>query len=139
MKENKKTKIQGKSMLLILGIIYTLISILAIISYVSKMNAISTTPVTFGSVLGAVWWQILMIFLFAITYMLYTKKPMLGILFEVIMGMAMLVYILISVATMGINIFALIIELIYPLILVFHGLVEFKKLNKKSKTKRSTI
>lgn len=139
MKEKKKTKLQSKNILLVLGLIYTLISILAIISYVSKMNAISTTPVTFGSVLSAVWWQILMIALFAVIYILYTKKTILGTLFEVIMGMAMLVYIVISVATMGIDMFALIIELIYPLILIFHGLVEFKKINKKSKRKKSTL
>lgn len=126
MKKEKGNKLKSKYVLL-LGIIYTLISILAVISYVSKMNSISTTPVTLMSVLGAVWWQILMIILFAITYVLYNKKTILGTLLEVIMGLAMFVYIIISVATMGINILALVIELIYPLVLVFHGLLEFKK------------
>ena len=143
MKENiktkKKTNLKSRNVLLVLGIIYTLITILAIITYVSKMNNISTTPVTFGSVLGSAWWQLLMIVLFILTYVLYSKKPLLGTLLEVVMGMAMLVYIIISVATMGIDILALLIELIYPLILVFHGLSEFKKINRKSKKIRSTI
>ena len=46
----KKTKFEEKNVLLILGIIYALITILAVVSYVSKMNNISTTPVTVGSV-----------------------------------------------------------------------------------------
>jgi len=139
MKEKKETKFQSKNILLILGVIYALISILAIITYVSKMNTISTTPVTIASVTGASWWQILMIVLFAVGYILYVKKPTLGSLLEIAMGMSMLIYIIISVATMGIDIFALIIELIYPLILIFHGLIEFKRLNKKKKSKMSTL
>ena len=131
MKEKKKAKFQSKNVLLILGIIYTLITILAIISYLSQMSSISSTPITFWGVLGTIWFQIVIIILFGISYLLYTKKPIIGMLLEVIMGLAMLVYIIISVALMGIDIFALIIELVYPLILVFHGLKEFKKLNKK--------
>ena len=142
MKNNSKSKSKGlanKSILLILGVVYTLVSILAVSSYVSTMNAISTTPVTIASVLGSVWWQILMIALFGVAYILYTKKPVLGALLEIIMGMAMLVYIIISISLMGIDIVALIIELVYPLILIMHGLVEFKKINKKRKTRKSTI
>lgn len=138
-KTKNKSNLKSKNILLILGVIYTLISILAVVSYVSKMNTISTTPVTIGSVLASVWWQILMITLFAVSYILYTKKPILGILTEILMGLAMLVYIVISVATMGIDFLALIIEIIYPLILVLHGLAEFKKLNKKAKRKKSTV
>lgn len=138
-KSKKTNNLKSKNILLILGIVYTLISILAVISYVSRMNTISSTPVTVASVFGAAWWQLLMIVLFAVTYILYTKKPVLGTLLEIIMGIAMLVYIIISVAMMGIDIFALIIELIYPLVLTFHGLMEFKKISKKSKTKKSMI
>ena len=132
----KKTKFEEKNVLLILGIIYALITILAVVSYVSKMNNISTTPVTVGSVFAAVWWQLLMIVLFAATYILYTKRTNLGILLEIIMGISMLIYILISVWSMGFNFFALIIELIYPLILVNHGLIQLKKTNKKVKEKQ---
>ena len=140
-KSNKKNKrrLYSRNILLILGIIYTLITILALVSYVSKINSMSTTPITIGSVIEDISWQLIMIALFAITYIVYAKKPVLGVLLEIIMGMAMLVYIVISVAIMGINFLALLIELIYPLILISHGLIEFKKLNKKKKTKRSTI
>ena len=136
MKKKSKPTLQSKNVLLILGIIYTLITVLAIVSYVSSMHTISTTPITFGSVLGTIWFQIVIIILFGISYLLYMKKPIIGTLLEIIMGLSMLVYIVISVALMGIDIFALIIELVYPLILVFHGLSEFKKLNKR---KKSTI
>ncbi len=140
-KSNTKNKrrLYSRNILLILGIIYTLITILALVSYVSKINSMSTTPITIGSVIEDISWQLIMIALFAITYIVYAKKPVLGVLLEIIMGMAMLVYIVISVAIMGINFLALLIELIYPLILISHGLIEFKKLNKKKKTKRSTI
>lgn len=140
-KSNTKNKrrLYSRNILLILGIIYTLITILALVSYVSKINSMSTTAITIGSVIEDISWQLIMIVLFAITYIVYAKKPVLGVLLEIIMGMAMLVYIVISVAIMGINFLALLIELIYPLILISHGLVEFKKLNKKKKTKRSTI
>ena len=129
-RNKKKTQLKDKNFLLVLGIIYTLITILAVISYVSKMNSISTTVVTFSTVLGAIWWQLLMIILFAVAFVLYNSKKVLGILLEIIMGMAMLVYIVITVATMGINFLALFIELIYPLILVIHGLIQLKKVNK---------
>ena len=139
-KLKQKTKNRGKqnrcSIILILGLIYALITILAITSYVSNMNSISTTSVTVGTVLGAVWWQILMIILFAVCYILYNRKILFGILLEIIMAMSMLVYIVVSVATMGINFFALIIELIYPLILTFHGLSELKRFNKMNIKKR---
>lgn len=135
----KNNKLTNKNILLILGVVYALVTILAVISYVSRMNTISSTPVTIASVLGSVWWQIIMIVLFAVGYVLYSKKPALGALIEMIMGMAMLVYIVISVAMMGIDLFALIIELIYPLILIFHGLIEFIKFKSKSNVKRSTI
>jgi hypothetical protein len=39
---------------------------------------------------------------------------------------------------MGVNIVGLIIQLIYPFILIFHGLSEFKKVAKKPKA-MSTI
>ena len=130
-KNNNRLKVQN--IILVLGLVYTLITILATVSYVSSIKDISTTVVTFGTVIGAVWWQILMIVLFTICYILYSKNTLLGIVLELIMAMSMLVYIVISVATMGINFFALLIELIYPLILTYHGLIELKKLNKQSK------
>lgn len=143
MKEKKKikSKLQNKNILLVLGIIYTMITILAVVSYTSRMNSISTTPVTFGSVLGAIWWQLLMIVLFVVTYILYNKKILFGVLLEIIMGLAMLIYIVVSVVVVGPNLLAILIELIYPLILVFHGLTQLKTLNnkKKTKTRRSTI
>lgn len=143
MKEKKKikSKLQNKNILLVLGIIYTMITILAVVSYTSRMNSISTTPVTFGSVLGAIWWQLLMIVLFVVTYVLYNKKILFGVLLEIIMGLAMLIYIVVSVVVVGPNLLAILIELIYPLILVFHGLTQLKTLNnkKKTKTRRSTI
>ena len=137
--KKNKSKLKSRNILLILGLVYTLITILAVISYVSKTNSMSTTAVTFGNVLSAVWWQILMIVLFAIAYVLYSKKPIFGMLLEMMIGIAMLVYIVISVAMMGIDFLALVIELVYPLILVLHGLTEFKKLSKKKNTKKSTI
>lgn len=143
MKEKKKikSKLQNKNILLVLGIVYTMITILAVMSYTSRMNSISTTPVTFGSVLGAIWWQLLMIVLFVVTYVLYNKKILFGVLLEIIMGLAMLIYIVVSVVVVGPNLLAILIELIYPLILVFHGLTQLKTLNnkKKTKTRRSTI
>jgi len=140
-KKKIKSKLQNKNILLVLGIIYTMITILAVVSYTSRMNSISTTPVTFGSVLGAIWWQLLMIVLFVVTYVLYNKKILFGVLLEIIMGLAMLIYIVVSVVVVGPNLLAILIELIYPLILVFHGLTQLKTLNnkKKTKTRRSTI
>ena len=132
----KKSKLKNKSIILILGTIYTLISILAVISYVSAMNTISTTPVTLSSIFSAVWWQLLMIILFGVVFILYSKKQILGILLEIIMGISMLVYMLISIWMMGINILALLVELIYPVILTVHGTLELKKL---SKTKKSAV
>jgi len=139
MKNKGKNKINNKNVLLILGLVYTLVSILAVISYISRMNTISTTPVTVASVLGSIWWQILMIVLFIVAYIFYTKKPILGALLETIMGIAMIAYILVSIWMMGIDIFAFIIEMIYPLILICHGLLEVKKITQKSKTKKSTV
>ena len=140
-KERRKNsnRLKAQSVILVLGLIYTLITILAVISYVSRIKEISTTVVTLGTVMGAVWWQILMIVLFAICYVLYKRRPLFGILLEIIMAMSMLVYIVISVATMGINFLALLIELIYPLVLAFHGLIELKKTNKQAKKKRKNI
>lgn len=126
-KGKNQSKFKNTNIILILGLIYVLITVLAIISYASQMNNMSTTVVTFGTIIGAVWWQILMIGLFVITYILYNKKTILGILLEIIMGIAMLIYIIISVAIMGIDFLALLIELVYPLILTFHGLTELKK------------
>ncbi len=134
----KNNKLKAQNVILLLGLIYILITILAVISYVSRVGEISTTAVTFGTVMNAVWWQILMIILFATCYILYKKKALFGVLLEIIMAMAMLVYIVISVATMGINFLALLIELIYPLILSTHGLLELKKLNRQSKKKRKS-
>ena len=135
-KERRKSnKLKSKNVIAVLGLIYTLITILAIISYVSRIKDISTTVVTFGTVIGDVWWQILMIVLFAVCYILYNRRALLGVLLEIIMAMAMLVYIVISVATMGINFLALLIELIYPLVLTLHGLMELKRINKQTKKK----
>ena len=134
--KNKKQiikKLEAKNVLLILGVIYTLITILAVVSYISYMKKISTTPVTFSSVLGSILWQIIMITLFASDYIIYSKKKTLGALIETIMGIAMLVYMVVSIALIGANFFAILIELIYPLILVFHGLITFKKYVKKNK------
>lgn len=133
----EKTKLKEKNILLVLGVIYTLVTILAVISYVSDMNNISTTPVTFSSVLSAIWWQLLMIALFIVTYFVYNKNRILGSLLEIIMGMSMLVFIVVSVVTMGANLLAILIELIYPLILIIHGLLVFVHVKKKSKKKRA--
>ena len=127
MKNMKAKKLQPKNIVLILGTIYTMMTILAVISYVSSMEKISSTPVTFGSVIGAVLWQLVMIVLFVVDYFAYSKKKVLGSVIEVIMGIAMLVYMIISIALIGANLFAIIVELIYPLILVLHGLNTFKK------------
>ena len=138
-RKKEKNKLKSYNVILVFGLVYTLITILAVISYISTMANISTTAITFGNVMSAVWWQILMIALFATCYIMYKNKMLLGILIEIIMSMAMLVYIVISVATMGIDLLALMVELIYPLILASHGLIELKKLNKKAKLKRKRI
>ena len=133
MKNKTKKKIEPRSVLLILGTIYLMMTILAVISYVSYINKMSTTPVTFGSILGSIWWQIIMIALFFIDYVIYSKKKILGTLIEIVMGIAMLVYMIISIALIGANLFAIIVELIYPLILVLHGLNTFKKYKNENK------
>lgn len=131
--KNKKLVQSSKNILLILGIIYLLITILATVSYVSRMNNISTTKVTFLNVIGSMWWQIIMIILFATTYIAYGKKEFFGALLELIMGLSMLTNIIVSVVIIGANLFAIIIELIYPLILISHSLAVIKKIKIKIK------
>lgn len=131
---NKKLVQSSKNILLILGIIYFLITILATISYVSRMNNISTTKVTFLSIIGSMWWQIIMIILFVVTYIAYNKKEFLGVLLELVMGLSMLTNILVSVVIIGANLFAIMLELIYPLILISHSLAVIKKLKIKTKS-----
>lgn len=131
--KNKKLVQSSKNILLILGIIYLLITILATVSYVSRMNNISTTKVTFLNVIGSMWWQIIMIILFATTYIAYGKKEFFGALLELIMGLSMLTNIIVSVIIIGANLFAIIIELIYPLILISHSLAVIKKIKIKIK------
>lgn len=129
--KNKEKRVKSsKNILLILGVIYFLITILAVVSYVSKMNSISTTEVTFMSVLSSIWWQILMIILFAVTYVIYNKNEFLGVLLELVIGLSMLANILVSVILMGANLIAILIELIYPFILVSHSLLVIKKIKK---------
>lgn len=129
--KNKEKRVNSsKNILLILGVIYFLITILAVLSYVSKMNSISTTEVTFMSVLSSIWWQILMIILFAVTYVIYNKNEFLGVLLELVIGLSMLANILVSVILMGANLIAILIELIYPFILVSHSLLVIKKIKK---------
>ena len=136
MKNQKKSGLKNinKNILLILGLIYILITILAATSYISTMSNISTTPITFGSVIGAMWWQLLMIALFIITYILYVKNEKIGVLFQIIMGMSMLAYILVSVVAIGANVLAITIELIYPLILITHGLITLLNIKRKKLT-----
>lgn len=130
-KKNKEKRVNSsKNILLILGVIYFLITILAVISYVSKMNSISTTEVTFMSVLSSIWWQILMIILFVVTYVIYNKNEFLGVLLELVIGLSMLANILVSVILMGANLIAILIELIYPFVLVSHSLLVIKKIKK---------
>lgn len=130
-KKNKEKRVNSsKNILLILGVIYFLITILAVVSYVSKMNSISTTEVTFMSVLSSIWWQILMIILFAVTYVIYNKNEFLGVLLELVIGLSMLANILVSVILMGANLIAILIELIYPFVLVSHSLLVIKKIKK---------
>lgn len=129
--KNKEKRVNSsKNILLILGVIYFLITILAVVSYVSKMNSISTTEVTFMSVLSSIWWQILMIILFAVTYVIYNKNEFLGVLLELVIGLSMLANILVSVILMGANLIAILIELIYPFVLVSHSLLVIKKIKK---------
>lgn len=130
-KKNTKLIKSSKNILLVLGLIYFLITILALVSYVSKMNNISTTDVTFMSVLSSIWWQILMIILFAVTYVMYNKKEFMGALLELVMGLSMLANIVVSVILMGANIFAILIELIYPFVLVCHSLLVIKKIKSR--------
>lgn len=130
---SNKYSLNPRNVVLVLGVIYTLLTILAITSYISSLNNISTTPVSFSGVLSAIWWQLLMIALFFVTYCLYAKNKVFGSLLEIIMGIAMLVYMIVSIITIGANLFAIMIELIYPLVLVFHGLNSFKKIIKKNK------
>lgn len=129
--KNKEKRVNSsKNILLILGVIYFLITILAVVSYVSKMNSISTTEVTFMSVLSSIWWQILMIILFVVTYVIYNKNEFLGVLLELVIGLSMLANILVSVILMGANLIAILIELIYPFILVSHSLLVIKRIKK---------
>ena len=128
-----KNKLKSRNVLLVLGLIYTLITILATTSYVSTMKNISTTPVTFGTIINAMWWQILMIILFIGTYIIYMKNEKLGALSEIIMAISMLGYIIVSIISVGANLLAITIELIYPIILIAHCLVTFKTVNKKLK------
>lgn len=130
-KKNTKLIKSSKNILLILGLIYFLITILALVSYVSKMNSISTTDVTFMSVLSSIWWQILMIILFAVTYAMYNRKEFMGALLELVMGLSMLANIVVSVILMGANVFAILIELIYPFVLVCHSLLVIKKIKSR--------
>ena len=132
MKIVKNKKLTHRSVLLILGVVYFLITILAVISYISSLENISNTPVTISSIISSIWWQLLMVFLFAVSFFLYGKNEKLGILVEIIMGFGMLAYIVVSIATLGANILAIMIELIYPALLVTHGIIAYKSLLEKN-------
>ena len=131
-----KKNVNQKNVLLIIAVIYTLISILAITSYLSSIARVSTTTYSIGGLLSAMWWQLLMIILLSVAYILYLKKGKLGAFLEIIIGLAMFINVIVSIVLQGANLLAIVLELIFPFALMLHGFYVIKGIKKDKATKK---
>lgn len=122
----KKSKSSYKNVVLILEVIYLLQTILATITTINKDNV---------SFIQIMWWPYLINILLIINYILYIKKEKMGILFELIIGLMMLIKVFIAMLINVPDMASLLLMSVYPLILIIHSLKLLKKMSKKSANK----
>lgn len=89
---------KAKLFILVIGIIYTTLTVLACISAVNDITNMSTTSANIGTVLSLVWFQICVIVFLAFTYYLYAKKGSKGIIFEIIVALALILNVIVNMA-----------------------------------------
>lgn len=94
-KLSKGTK-SSKIFILIITLIYATLTILACISAVNDITNMSTTSVGIGTVLSLVWFQICVIAFLAFTYYMYLKKGSKGVIFEIIIAVALILNVVVN-------------------------------------------
>ena len=119
-----KKVLKAKNAFIILALVYTLITILAVISLISEQSTIQTVTgiKRLGAIFKEIWWPLLIICIFVITYMLYNnkqiKKIKLAGFLEFVTGVSMLINTVINMISIGNFEFTIIFSFIFPTLLM---------------------
>ena len=139
MKKESKKKLDFKvlrkpeNFVLIFTLLYIMLLIVGIIERVSVLEHTSTTGVGLLVILKEFGYSFVITILLMISYMLYLKNKMYGVVLEAAVAFSMLIDIVISVAVVGFDFIALIAALVLPMILMIHAVLTISKMKKKTK------
>lgn len=112
---------KAKMFILIIGVIYLTLTVLACISAVNDIANSSTTTISFEIVMSLVWFQICVVAFLAFTYYLYNKKSYKGIIFEIIIATALILNVVVNMMISNIANSLVLLNFVIPVALLIHS------------------
>lgn len=112
----------AKKVVAIFATIYTIITILATISVCGDIKNNSTTELGLFNILSLVWFQIVVILFFLITMYIYNKKGNVGVIFELILGVALLVNVIVNILISEFVGALVLLNFVFPVLILLHAL-----------------
>lgn len=127
-----------KLFILIIGIIYATLTVLACISAINDITNVSTTSANFGTVLSLVWFQICIIAFLGFTYYMYSKKRNVAVIFEIIIAIALILNVIANIIIVKAANSLVFLNFIIPAALLLHSIwyvygIYLQKVQEKTK------
>lgn len=121
---NKEKLIKSaKIFVLSVGIIYITLTVMACISAINDIENASTTNVGFGTVVSLIWFQVCIIVFLGLTYYVYCKKGNKGIIFELIITVALFLNVIVNMMLSKETSSLVFLNFIIPTCMLVHSLL----------------
>ncbi|MBR5227266.1 MAG: hypothetical protein IKV94_01330 [Clostridia bacterium] len=136
--DEKKIISKAKSFTIILGLIYLIITILATVSAFGDISNNSSTEAGIGTIFSLIWFQLVIVVAFLVVFLVYNIKGRLGILFELILGIALFLNVVINMLLASNFTAIALLNFVIPLVVLVHSfliLLKIYKANRKIKLK----
>lgn len=111
----------AKMFVLIIGIIYLTLTVLACISAVNDIENMSTTSVGIGTVLSLIWFHICILAFLAFTYYMYSKKRNIAVVFEIIIATALVLNVIVNIIIADAVSSLVFLNFVIPMALLIHS------------------
>ena len=134
----EKTLGRAKKFILIIGLIYAVLTVLACISAVNDIKNSSTTDVGIGTVFSLIWFQLCVVIFMVATYCIYCRKGSKGVIFEFIIALALILNVVINMVISKATSTLVFLNFVIPVAMLIHSFLfvyEIYMQNKEVKIK----
>lgn len=112
---------KAKVFILTIGLIYTVLTILACISAANDIKNTSTTEISIGTIFSLIWFQLCVIAFMVVTHYMYCKKGSKGVIFEFIIALALILNVVVNMIISNATSSLVLLNFVIPIVMLIHS------------------